>query len=128
MSMKSEVNNRIEEPKAIYSYDDRLVQFAGEVVFFFRKMTKDEAGIYYGNQLLRSSGSASLNFGEAQGTITSKDFVNKMSIVVKELKESRNNLKVLNYINEGSTEKREWLNSEVEELIAIGSKMLNNKR
>ncbi len=128
MSMKADSTNTVEEPESIYRYDDRLVQFAGEVVFFFRKMTKDEAGVYYGNQLLRSSGSASLNFEEAQGTITSKDFINKMSIVVKELKESRNNLKVLNYINEGNTEKREWLKIEVEELIAIGSKMLNNKR
>ena len=91
-------------------------------------MKKDEVGVYYGNQLLRSSGSASLNFGEAQGTITSKDFINKMSLVVKELKESRNNLKILNYINEGDAVKRSWLTDEVEELIAIGSKMINNKR
>ncbi|NNK81157.1 MAG: four helix bundle protein [Flavobacteriales bacterium] len=118
----------VEEPESLYRYDDRLVQFAGEVVFFYRGMKKDEVGIYYGNQLLRSSGSSSLNFGEAQGTITTKDFLNKMSIVVKELKESRNNLKVLNYIKEGDESKRKWLTDEVEELIAIGSKMINNKR
>lgn len=117
-----------EEPENLYKYDDRLVQFAGEVVFFNRKMKKDEVGIYYGNQLLKSSGSASLNFGEAQGTVTTKDFINKMSIVVKELKESRNNLKVLTYIKEGDSTKRAWLMSEVKELIAIGSKMINNKR
>lgn len=118
----------VAEPEILYRYDDRLVQFAGEVVFFFRAMKKDEVGLYYGNQLLRSSGSSSLNFGEAQGTITTKDFLNKMSIVVKELKESRNNLKVLDYIKEGNKEKRDWLINEVEELIAIGSKMINNKR
>lgn len=118
----------VKEPESLYRYDDRLVQFAGEVVFFYRGMKKDEVGIYYGNQLLRSSGSSSLNFGEAHGTITTKDFLNKMSIVVKELKESRNNLKVLNYIKEGDESKRKWLTDEVEELIAIGSKMINNKR
>lgn len=125
---KLDEERQVLEPQSIYRYDDRLVQFAGEVVLFFRSMTKDEAGVYYGNQLIRSSGSASLNFGEAQGTITNKDFLNKMSIVVKELKESRNNLKVLQYIDEGPSEKRNWLREEVEELIAIGSKMINNKR
>ena len=49
----------------------------------------------------RSSGSASLNFGEAQGTITDKDFIFKVSLVAKELKESRNSLKILDY-------KRRW--------------------
>jgi len=45
--------------------------------------------IYYKNQLIRSSGSPVLNYGEAQAAVTDKDFVHKMSIVVKELKESR---------------------------------------
>ena len=117
-----------EEPEKIYKFDDRLVQFAGEVVFFFRKMNKDEAGLYYGKQLLRSSGSACLNFGEAQGTVTPKDFINKMSIVLKELKESKNNLKVLVYIKEGENEKRTWLLTEAEQLIAIAYKMMGNKR
>jgi len=35
------------------------------------------AGQYYGGQLLRSSGSAVLNFGEAQGTTTARNFVSK---------------------------------------------------
>ncbi len=117
-----------EEPESIYKFDDRLVQFAGECVLFFRKMNRDEAGLYYGKQLLRSSGSACLNFGEAQGTVTPKDFINKMSIVIKELKESKNNLKVLIYINEGPEKERAWLSKEVEQLIAIAYKMMDNKR
>jgi len=118
----------LNEPDFIYKYDDRLVRFAGECVFFFRTMTRDEAGSYYGNQLLRSSGSSCLNFGEAQGTITTKDFLAKLTIVNRELKESRNNLKVLVYISEGDTEKRTWLIKEVEELIAISTTMIKNKQ
>ena len=39
--------------------------------------------------LLRSAGSAALNFGEAQGTNTVKDNIHKLSISLKESKESR---------------------------------------
>ena len=83
---------------------------------------------YYKNQLIRSSGSSSLNYGEAQGTITSRDFVFKVSLSVKELKESRNSLKILDYINAGDIDSRKWLLEETEELIAIASKMINNKK
>jgi four helix bundle protein len=112
----------------IFNFEDRLVRFAGECIFFTRKLDKTYESEYYKNQLIRSSGSASLNFGEAQGTITDKDFVFKVGLVVKELKESRNSLKILNYINEGNEVTRSFLLLEVEELIAISSKMIINKK
>ncbi|MFN7420147.1 MAG: four helix bundle protein [Flavobacterium sp.] len=77
---------------------------------------------------MRSSGSSSLNFGEAQGTISNKDFVFKVSLAVKELKESRNSLKIFDYIKEGDENIRILLLKEVEELIAIASKMIMNKK
>jgi len=112
----------------IYNFEDRLVRFAGECILFTRGLDKLYELEYYKNQLIRSSGSSSLNYGEAQGTITSKDFVFKVSLSVKELKESRNSLKILEYINAGDVEKRKWLLTETEELIAISSKMINNKK
>ena len=112
----------------IYNFEDRLVRFAGESIFFVRKLDKTYEIEYYKNQLIRSSGSSSLNYGEAQGTITDKDFIFKVSLVVKELKESRNSIKVLDYIKAGSDDERNSLLTEVEELIAISSKMINNKK
>ena len=70
----------------IYNFEDRLVRFAGECIFFVRKLEKSYEIDYYKNQLIRSSGSSSLNYGEAQGTITNKDFIFKVSLSVKELK------------------------------------------
>ncbi len=83
---------------------------------------------YYENQLIRSSGSSALNYGESQGAITDKDYVFKLTLVVKELKESGNSLNILKYINEGEVNSREWLLKEVEELIAIISKIIINKK
>lgn len=112
----------------IFNFEDRLVRFAGECILFVRKLEKSFEFEYYKNQLIRSSGSSSLNFGEAQGTITNKDFIFKVSLVVKELKESRNSLKILNYVKAGNNNEIAWLLTEVEELIAISSKMINNKK
>ena len=77
----------------IFNFEDRLVRFAGECIFFTRNLNKSYENEYYKNQLIRSSGSSSLNFGEAQGTISDKDFVFKVGLSVKE---SRNSLKILN--------------------------------
>lgn len=112
----------------IFNFEDRLVRFAGECIFFTRNLNKSFENEYYKNQLIRSSGSSSLNFGEAQGTITNKDFIFKLTLVVKELKESRNSLKIFNYIKEGNEVIRNLLLIEVEELIAIASKMIINKK
>ena len=112
----------------IFNFEDRLVRFAGECIFFTRNLNKSFENEYYKNQLIRSSGGASLNFGEAQGTISDKDFVFKVGLTVKELKESRNSLKILNYIKEGDENSRNLLLKEIEELIAIASKMIINKK
>lgn len=111
----------------IYNLDERLVRFAGESILFVRKLNKTFELEYYKNQLIRSSGSSSLNYGESQGTITDKDYVFKLSLVVKELKESRNSLRILQYIKEGNEIERTWLLNEIEELIAITSKIIINK-
>ncbi|NJM79870.1 MAG: four helix bundle protein, partial [Flavobacterium sp.] len=60
-----EVNEPTEK---IYNLDDRLVRFAGESIFFVRKLNNFFEVVYYKNQLIRSSGSSSLNYGESQGT------------------------------------------------------------
>ena len=111
-----------------FNLDDRLIRFAGECIFFTRKLEKSYENEQYKNQLIRSSGSSALNFGESQGAASDKDLIFKLALVVKELKESRNSLKILNYINEGCQDFRTLLLIEVEELIAIVSKIIINKK
>jgi len=118
----------MEKFQKIYDYEDRLVRFAGESAIFAEKLPNTYTANYYKNQLIRSSGSPVLNYGEAQATITDKDFIHKMSIVVKELKESRGCLKVLTYLKLGLDKDREILLAECEELIAIGFTMINKRR
>ena len=46
-------------------------------------------------QVVRSSTSAALNYGEAQGSESKKDFIHKTSLVLKELRETGISLRIL---------------------------------
>ena len=112
----------------IYKLEDRLIRFAGETIYFCKTLPKTQTAKYYGDQIMRSSGSTALNFGEAQGTITDKDFIHKMSLVLKELKETGVALKILDYVDYGDVEKRKKLITESEELSKISATMILNKK
>jgi len=118
----------MEQFEKIYDYEDRLVRFAAESAFFAEKLPNTYTAIYYKQQLIRSAGSPVLNYGEAQATVTDKDYIHKTSIVVKELKESRACLKVIAYLKIGDLKIKKMLLAECEELIAIGTSMINKRR
>lgn len=111
-----------------FDLEDRLVDFAAGAAMFCRDLPNDSIGIYYSNQLLRSGGSSALNFGEAQGTNTVKDYINKCALSLKELKESRVNLKILKKLNYGDPKKFSTLLDEVEQLIKIIATIIKNKK
>lgn len=48
------------------SLEERLVLFASNCVGLQKQLYGNEAGLFYGKQLMRSAGSAALNYGEAQ--------------------------------------------------------------
>lgn len=50
---------------------------------------------HLGDQLLRSGTSSALNHGEAQAAESKRDFVHKMKVILKELRESSINLQLL---------------------------------
>jgi len=111
-----------------YNFEDRLVQFAADTIIFCKTIPNDSAGRYYSDQIMRSSGGAALNYGEAQGTVTTNDFIHKMSLVLKELKENKVSLKILTKVEYGDASKRKPLLQEVTELAAISAKMILNKK
>lgn len=111
-----------------YDFEDRLVQFAAGVARFSNELFGSAVGNYYANQIIRSAGSAALNYGEAQGTTTVKDFIHKASVTLKELKETRVALKILIELKLGKASSSPGLLKECEELIAITATMIKNKK
>lgn len=75
--------------------ENRFVDFSVGIIEITKTLDKDLTGQYYGGQLLRSGGSPALHYGEALGAESTKDFIHKLSIALKELRETYNNLKII---------------------------------
>jgi len=73
----------------------RLVGFAVTVLDLCDQLPKTAAGIHIGGQLLRSGSSPAPNYGEVRGAESTRDFVHKLGVVLKELNESRIWLRIL---------------------------------
>lgn len=77
----------------------RLVSFASLCIQVKKSAERSFEGDHFGKQLIRSSSSAALNFGEAKGAESDKDFLYKQSIILKELRESQINLQIFDTNN-----------------------------
>lgn len=75
--------------------EERLVDFAVRVIRLCTELPANAAGRHVAGQLLRSGTSPAPNYGEARGAESSRDFVHKLKIVLKELNESRIWLKII---------------------------------
>jgi len=73
----------------------RLVGFAVEVLDLCDELPKTAAGSHIAGQLLRSGSSPAPNYGEVRGAESTRDFVHKLGVVLKELNESRIWLRIL---------------------------------
>ena len=75
--------------------EERLIDFSALILEISKTIDKEYFGNYLINQLLRSSTGAALNYGEAQSAESKKDFIHKNGLVLKELRESNVNLKII---------------------------------
>ena len=109
--------------------ENRLIDFALKVRELIHLLPNDEFTRNLKGQLTRSSTSPSFNYGEAQSAESRKDFVHKMGICLKELRETMVGLKFIirgDYSVPG--ELMEFLTSENDELIAIFVKSIETAR
>jgi len=77
-----------------FDLTERLENFAAKIILLYDKKPLSYAGDYLAKQLIRSSCSSALNYGEALGAGTAKDKINKLRICLKELRESIRNLNI----------------------------------
>ncbi len=110
-------------PKATsrtYDLDERLLEYSAEIVRLVEGMAKTKAGTHVGGQLLRSGTSPYFNHGEAEAAESPRDFVHKLGICLKELRETKRALKLTQRIPlVKSPDSVEPLLEETEELIRI---------
>jgi len=106
--------------KIKYDLEERLLEYSTKIIKLTNKIVATRAGNHLAGQLLRSGTSPYPNHGEAQSAESAKDFIHKMRLCLKELRESERWLKL---IRKASLSKADKLSSELlqetEELIKI---------
>lgn len=78
-----------------YDLEDRLVDYTCRMIDVVESLPRTRAGNYIAGQLVKSCHSPTFNYGEAQAAESRQDFIHKMGVVLKELKECRTALKII---------------------------------
>ena len=102
-----------------FDLSERLEDFAASIILLYDKKPMSFAGDYLAKQLIRSSCSSALNYGEVLGTGTDKDKVNKLRMCLKELRECHRNLNIQTKAKLFSEETLFALKEENDQLIRI---------
>ena len=72
-----------------FDLEDRLIDFAVRIIRTAEALPKTKVGKHISGQLIRSGTSPAPNYGEAQSAESRSDFIHKMKISLKELRETR---------------------------------------
>lgn len=115
--------------KRKYDLEDRLIEFAVLIIKIAERIGNRVAGKYLGENLIRSGTSPALNYGEAQSAESRRDFIHKMKICLKELRETLVGLKIVDRLsfNNVNSLLREAI-MENNELISIFVKSIDTSK
>ena len=105
--------------EAKFDLEERLLEYAARIIRLVEKLPDSRAGNHVAGQLLRSGTSALPQHGEAQAAESARDFVHKLKIGLKELRESYRWLRLIQRVPLLKPARVEPLASETDELIRI---------
>jgi four helix bundle protein len=105
--------------KTTFNLGDRLISFAVSMIKLAEKLPKNLAGNHLAGQLTRSGTSPALHYGEAQSAESRSDFIHKMKVAAKELRETNNCLKIIIKMNWFEEHSLNLVQKECNELISI---------
>jgi four helix bundle protein len=112
-----------------FDLEERLIDFAVLIIEITESLNNTRAGNHISGQLVRSGTSPALHYGEAQSAESRNDFIHKLKILLKELRESLVALKIIKRVS--LTKKLETVEkgiSECNELISIFVKSIDTAK
>ena|SRR5437660_7248702 len=110
------------------TFAERLLDFAVRVIRLVGALPKNQLGKHIGGQLVRSGTSSGANYEEARGAESRADFVHKLGVSWKEIRETWYWLKVIHRAELVKPTRSEKLLGEAKELTAILGKSLATAR
>lgn len=84
--------------KKQYDLEERLLEYAARIVRLCETLNGNQSKTHISHQLLRSGTAALAHHGEAQAAESNKDFVHKLKIGLKELRETTRWLKLIHRV------------------------------
>jgi four helix bundle protein len=99
----------------------RLFVFAVRVIKYNRTLPKSKEYEVIRYQLIKSATSSGANYEEAQGGISKADFINKINISLKEMRETNYWLRIIDEIDKNDDELKYLLNESEELKKILGS-------
>jgi len=78
-----------------FDLEDRLINFAVLILNISESLPESKGSTHLAGQLMRSGTAPALQYGEAQSAESRRDFIHKMKIALKELRETLICLKIL---------------------------------
>ena len=128
LQLKNDKGGTMVEKRKDELLADRLLAFAVNVIKIVSDLPQNPVGKHVSYQLVKSGTSPGANYEEARGAESARDFIHKLRIVLKELKESRFCLKVIREVPLMDPARLVPLLQECEELIAIIAKSISTAR
>lgn len=121
LSRVNEGDSEYAAPKRTrYDLEDRLLEFAVAVVELTDELPNTRAGNHIAGQLLRCGTSPYGHHGEVESAESRKDFIHKLKVCLKELRETRRWLRLVSRLNKMNRDPRlVACLAEAEELIRI---------
>jgi four helix bundle protein len=105
---------------AVYDLEDRLLEFAANIIELTDSLPNSRAGNHIAGQLLRCGTSSLSNHGEVEAAESRRDFLHKLRICLKELRETNRWLRLVGrVIKLGPPPNFAICLNETEELIRI---------
>jgi four helix bundle protein len=79
-----------------FDLEERLLEFASAIIDLSEKLPSSRAGGHVAGQILRSGTAPYSNHGEAEAAESREDFIHKLKICLKELRETRRWARLIN--------------------------------
>jgi four helix bundle protein len=106
------VFNEGEENRRKFDLEARLLEFASAIIDLSEALPPSRAGNHVAAQILRSGTSPFPNHGEAEDAESREDFVHKLKICLKELRETRRWARLIR--------RKAWVKNETTLLFVLG--------
>ena len=117
-----------EKDRSNFDIEDRLISFAVQVIRTAESLPKSVAANHITGQLVRCGTSPAANYGEAQAAESRSDFLHKMKVCLKELRETRVWLLMTASADMLTTDRLTPLLNENDQLIAIFVKSIKTAK